>query len=89
MACEGVGAVAGLPLLLLDVPLESAVELALARALVDAAPESLVTIPFGDLATLDALETLDVKVEVVESGRRLRPDRVETIAVLDAAAAAA
>ena len=42
-----------LPLLLLDVPMESAVEFAFARRLIAAAPDVLITVPFGDLATLD------------------------------------
>ena len=57
-ACEGVGAVSRLPLLLLDVPLESAVEFDLARALIASAPETSITVPFGDLATLGYLATL-------------------------------
>ena len=65
-ACEGVGAVSRLPLLLLDVPLESAVEFELARQLIASAPDTLITVPFGDLATLDYLETLGTPVEVLE-----------------------
>ena len=68
-ACEGAAAVARLPLLLLDVPLESAVEFALARQLIAAAPDTLITVPFGDLATLDYLGTLGVPIEtLVPSG---------------------
>ncbi len=68
-ACDGVGAVARLPLLLLDVPMESAVEFNLAKQLIAAAPETLITVPFGDLATLDYLETLNVSIEtLVPSG---------------------
>ena len=65
-ACEGVGALSRLPLLLLDVPMESAVEFALARHLIAAAPETLVTVPFGDLATLDHLKRLEATVETLE-----------------------
>ena len=54
------------PLLLLDVPVESAVEWAFARALVASAPEALLTIPFGDLATLGRVSELGVEVEVLE-----------------------
>ena len=55
----------GLPLLLLDVPLETTVELALARRLIESAPDTLMTIPFGDLATLDRVSALGVDVEVL------------------------
>jgi ATP-dependent helicase/nuclease subunit B len=65
-ACDGVGAVSHLPLLLLDVPLESTVEFALARALIASAPEALVTVPFGDLVTLGYLETLGVRIDTIE-----------------------
>jgi RecB family exonuclease len=65
-AAEGVSALPPLPLLLLDVPLESSVELAFVRALLDAAPETLVTVPFGDLATLDRLKALGFEPEVLE-----------------------
>jgi ATP-dependent helicase/nuclease subunit B len=65
-ACEGVGAVSRLPLLLLDVPMESAVEFDLARALIASAPETLITVPFGDLATLGYLAALGTPVETLE-----------------------
>jgi CRISPR/Cas system-associated exonuclease Cas4 (RecB family) len=65
-ACEGVGAVSRLPLLLLDVPMESAVEFDLARHLIASAPETLITVPFGDIATLGYLGTLDVRLEILE-----------------------
>ena len=68
-AREGAAAVARLPLLLLDVPLESAVEFALARRLISAAPDTLITVPFGDLSTLDYLDTLGAPIEtIVPSG---------------------
>jgi ATP-dependent helicase/nuclease subunit B len=54
-----------LPLLLLDVPMESDVELALARRLIATASETLMTIPFGDLATLDRIRALDFEIEVL------------------------
>jgi ATP-dependent helicase/nuclease subunit B len=65
-AAEGAGVVAHLPLLLLDVPLESNVEFELARRLISAAPETLITVPFGDLATLDYLRTLKTDVRVLQ-----------------------
>jgi ATP-dependent helicase/nuclease subunit B len=64
-AAEGASAVAHLPLLLLDVPLESNVEFALAKRLIEAAPDTLITVPFGDLATLDRLETFGVAIEIL------------------------
>lgn len=67
-ALEGAGSVSRLPLLLLDVPLESAVEFALARQLIVAAPEALVTVPFGDLATLGYLDTLGARRTLAPSG---------------------
>jgi RecB family exonuclease len=65
-ACDGVGAVSRLPLLLLDVPMDSSIEFALARHLIGSAPETLVTVPFGDLAALDALRTLGAPIETLE-----------------------
>jgi len=65
-ACEGVDAVSHLPLLLLDVPFESVVEFELARRLMASAPETLVTVPFGDLATLGYLKQLNVPIAVIE-----------------------
>jgi ATP-dependent helicase/nuclease subunit B len=65
-ACEGVEAVRHLPLLLLDVPLESSVEFELARRLIAGSPETLITVPFGDLATLDYLKQLEVPIRVLE-----------------------
>jgi ATP-dependent helicase/nuclease subunit B len=65
-ACEGVAAVSRWPLLLLDVPLESNIEFELARRLIASAPETLITVPFGDLATLGYLSTLGAPVEVLE-----------------------
>ena len=56
----------GLPLLLLDVPLESDVEFGFARQLIDAADETLMIIPFGDLATLDRIKSLNVSANVLE-----------------------
>lgn len=64
-AAEGTGAVSRLPLLLLDVPIESVVEFALASRLIAGAPETLITVPFGDLATLDYLKRLEIPVETV------------------------
>ena len=65
-ARDGSAAVEGLPLLLLDVALESSTEFALAERLLRNAPEALITVPFGDLATLGYLRTLGVGVELLE-----------------------
>src|SRR4029453_10801498 len=65
-AGEPAGTFRGLPLLLLDIPLESAVEFTLARRLLEHAGPSLVLVPFGDLAALDHLKTLGVEPEVLE-----------------------
>jgi RecB family exonuclease len=65
-AAQAARSIRGLPLLLLDVPLESQVELALARCLIDAADETLITVPFGDLATLDRLGVLGIEPDVLE-----------------------
>src|SRR5690606_10337298 len=46
------------PLLLLDVPLDSALEFELVRALLAASRQALVTVPFGDIAALDRVNTL-------------------------------
>jgi ATP-dependent helicase/nuclease subunit B len=55
-----------LPLLLLDVSFDSATEFELVRALIAAAPSVLMTVPFGDIQTLDQLGSIGVKPEVLE-----------------------
>jgi ATP-dependent helicase/nuclease subunit B len=64
-AAERADAFAGLPLLLLDVPLESALEVALVGRLAAAAKDTLVTVPFGDVSTLERLRALGTE-EVLE-----------------------
>jgi hypothetical protein len=54
------------PLLLLDVPLDSAVERDFVAALVRTSPDVLITVPFGDLAALERLKVLGVEPEVLE-----------------------
>lgn len=54
------------PLVLLDVPFESAGELDFLRALIAAAPEALITVPFGDIQALEALSSLGIVPEVLE-----------------------
>jgi ATP-dependent helicase/nuclease subunit B len=58
-------------ILLLDVPIDSAVEFEFVRALLAPAhlasrTSFLITVPFGDIATLDRLATLGLKAEVLE-----------------------
>jgi ATP-dependent helicase/nuclease subunit B len=65
-ACDGVATVSRLPLLLLDVPMDSPTEFELARRLIASAPETLVTVPAGDRVALDALQTLGAPVEALE-----------------------
>ena len=67
-AAEAAGAYREFPLLLLDVPLDSAVEFDFATKLIAAAPDVLVTIPFGDLATLDRFKILGLEPVVLEPG---------------------
>ena len=64
-ATEAVDAIAGSPLLLLDVPMDSQVEFTFAERLIDAASEALVTVPFGDLNALDRLRPLG-RLDVLE-----------------------
>jgi CRISPR/Cas system-associated exonuclease Cas4 (RecB family) len=64
-ACDGASAMSRLPLLLLDVPMESAVEFAFVRHLIASAPETLITVPFGDLTTLAHLDSLSVPIETL------------------------
>src|SRR5262245_25807853 len=65
-AAEAANRFRGQPLLLLDVPLETSVEFTLARCLIQNAGPALALVPFGDLATLDHLETLGVEPDVLE-----------------------
>jgi CRISPR/Cas system-associated exonuclease Cas4 (RecB family) len=68
-ACEGASAMSRLPLLLLDVPMDSVVEFGFVRHLIASARETLITVPFGDLAALANLESLGVPIEtLVPSG---------------------
>ena len=55
-----------LPLLLLDVPMDSAVEFALVRKLIEASPEVLVTMLFGDLAALRHFKAAGVDPTILE-----------------------
>jgi ATP-dependent helicase/nuclease subunit B len=64
-AAEAANTFRGQPLLLLDVPIETAVEFALARRLMENAVPALVLVPFGDLATLDRLKVLGIEPDVL------------------------
>jgi hypothetical protein len=54
------------PLVLLDVSLDSPGLFAFVRALIAASPDVLVTVPFGDVQTLDALQSLGIEPHVLE-----------------------
>lgn len=56
----------GIPLVLLDVPLDSPAEFEFVRALIQSASDALVTVPFGDVQTLDRLESIGLAAEVLE-----------------------
>jgi hypothetical protein len=56
----------GLPMVLLDVPWDSRIEFDFLSALVHATPETLITVPFGDVAALDRLRAFGVEPEVIE-----------------------
>jgi ATP-dependent helicase/nuclease subunit B len=66
-ACES-GRVrwAMLPIVLLDIPLDSRAEQAFAEALVSASPDLLATVPEGDTVTLEALQAFGGAVEEIE-----------------------
>jgi ATP-dependent helicase/nuclease subunit B len=55
-----------IPLLLLDVPIDSAAEFDFVRALIATAPDTLITVPFGDLQALERLASIGLKAEVLE-----------------------
>ncbi|HET7618806.1 MAG TPA: PD-(D/E)XK nuclease family protein [Vicinamibacterales bacterium] len=54
------------PVVLLDVPLDSRVETAFVAAMLAASPDVLVTVPFGDIATLERLNAMGLTAEVIE-----------------------
>jgi RecB family exonuclease len=66
----------GSPLVLLDVPLDSRVEFAFVRALMMASSQVLVTVPFGDIASLDRFKNLGLRTDV------LRPTGESDLAAL-------
>lgn len=62
---DGLAPWAGQAIVLLDVPIDSAAERDFVRALLDASPDALLTIPDGDQRTLDAVHVFGAAVEVV------------------------
>lgn len=62
----GAGRTSTPALVLLDVPFESAVEGAFLHSLIASAPSVLITVPFGDVQTLDALASRGLEPEVLE-----------------------
>jgi hypothetical protein len=57
---------AGLPVVLLDVPMDSTTEFDFLRAIVRESTAVLITVPFGDLAALEKAGTLGVAPEMLE-----------------------
>lgn len=54
------------PLVLLDVPIDSARDFAFVRALIDRSPSVLITVPFGDIQALQKFESAGIVAEVLE-----------------------
>ncbi|HEX5474151.1 MAG TPA: PD-(D/E)XK nuclease family protein [Vicinamibacterales bacterium] len=54
------------PLLLLDVPFESAIEFEFLRGLMRQSPDVLITVPFGDVSALQKLASIGLQPEVLE-----------------------
>ncbi|MCU1384751.1 MAG: ATP-dependent nuclease, subunit [Acidobacteria bacterium] len=73
---------AQLPMLLLDVPLDSRAEQEFAAALIARSPDVLATVPDGDIFALDALRTIGERaeggLEISASGANADPDAVDT-----------
>jgi len=77
---------AQLPILLLDVPLDSRVEQKFAAALIARSPDVLATVPDGDVFALDALVALGGTVErreTADCGLRIADSIVDSISDLD------
>jgi CRISPR/Cas system-associated exonuclease Cas4 (RecB family) len=62
----GAHALLGLPLVLLDVPCDSEIEFDFLQALTRASADALITVPFGDVATLERLKVFGVEPDVLE-----------------------
>ncbi|HEX2444993.1 MAG TPA: PD-(D/E)XK nuclease family protein [Vicinamibacterales bacterium] len=54
------------PLLLLDVPVDSIVEQKFVAAIVGSASDALATVPFGDVAALEAMQAIGGQLDVLE-----------------------
>ena len=61
------------PLVLLDVPFDSAVELEFLEALIGASPDVFITVPFGDLQALGRIESLGITPEVLDQSAQEGP----------------
>jgi ATP-dependent helicase/nuclease subunit B len=68
----------GMPLLFLDVPIATAREMELVRAVLAHAPSVLFTFPQGDERTRHHLETLDVPIELRRPGARTSLERLKS-----------
>ena len=75
-------AIAGLPLVLLDVPIPSSTEATFVGRLFALSPSVLVTVPAGDDSTVRALEALGARPE--RPSRRALKRRTDTTATADA-----
>jgi ATP-dependent helicase/nuclease subunit B len=67
-ASESAATMPKVPLLLLDVPLDSSIEFEFAKRVIEAARDVLITVPFGDLAALDRLRAFGAEIEVLDPG---------------------
>jgi RecB family exonuclease len=56
----------GIPVVLLDVPVDSAAEFDFVRALITKVDSALVTVPFGDLQALDRFAAIGIEPHVLE-----------------------
>ena len=57
-----------MPLLLLDVPLESEIEAQFLWALIQQSPQAMITVPAGDADTANQLEKRGVRLQIIEDG---------------------
>jgi CRISPR/Cas system-associated exonuclease Cas4 (RecB family) len=70
--------VLGVPLLFLDVPVETAREMELVRAVLRRTPDALFTFPEGDERTRRHLATLDVPIELRRPGAKTSLQRLQS-----------
>jgi ATP-dependent helicase/nuclease subunit B len=57
-----------MPLLLLDVPLESEIEAQFLWAFIQQSPQAMITVPAGDADTANQLEKRGVRLQIIEDG---------------------